>query len=55
MALGSTIEMDLAQTEVVVQLKIANVGPHIATEDIDAIFDYGFSTQLGTEHMGLAG
>lgn len=53
MALGSTIEMDLAQTEVVVQLKIANVGPHIATEDIDAIFDYGFSTQLGTEHMGL--
>ena len=50
---GSVIELDLAQTEVVVHLKIANAGPHIAAEDIGSIFDYGFSTQLGSEHMGL--
>lgn len=50
---SSIIELDLEQTEVLVQLKIANVGPHIATEDLDAIFDYGFSTQHGSEHMGL--
>lgn len=50
---GSVIELDLAQTEVVAHLKIANVGPHIAAEDIGAIFDYGFSTQLDSEHMGL--
>lgn len=50
---GSVIELDLEQTEVVVQLKIANVGPHIASEDLGTIFDYGFSTQLGSEHMGL--
>ncbi|WP_177142264.1 HAMP domain-containing sensor histidine kinase [Variovorax sp. YR266] len=50
---GSTIELDLAQTEVVVHLKIRNVGPQIAEDDLGAIFDFGFSTQLGSEHMGL--
>jgi signal transduction histidine kinase len=50
---GSVIELDLEQTEVVILLKVANVGPRIPTEDLGAIFDYGFSTQLGSEHMGL--
>lgn len=50
---GSAIEMDLAQTEVVVHLKIANIGPTIPADDLDLIFDYGFSTQLNSEHMGL--
>lgn len=50
---GSVIEMDLAQTEVVAHLKIANIGPRIPAEDLGLIFDYGFSTQLNSEHMGL--
>jgi signal transduction histidine kinase len=50
---GSVIEMNLAQTEVVVHLKIANTGPRILAEDLGLIFDYGFSTQLDSEHMGL--